>query len=261
MQQDFGNDSPRSLRSLCPTRWTVKHKTFQSVLVNYEPLLETLDSVSSGLDGNSCLEVRSKAGGIHRTLQTFECLFGMMLSERFFGITDSLSSSLQGKNVTTFDAKNAAETVSKKLLSPRSDTEFDLFWTNNTSRAQELQLSEPSLPCVCRVPRRFNSGSDPHLFSSPKEYYKKAYFELADTLNEELNKRFSQKNYELYIRRLKTYLRSSMSAQRLNHVLLLHVHKDITETLDPQCIAKEFVCRNDRRKHVFVIIMSQTTSI
>lgn len=53
------------------------------------------------------------------------------------------------------------------------------------------------------------------------------------------------------LRRHKTYLRSLMTARRLNHVLLLHIHKDITETLDLHCIAKEFVCRNDRRKSVF----------
>ena len=60
MQHDFGNDSPRSLRPLCPTRWTVKHKT---ILVNYKPLLETLDGISSGSDGSSCLEIRSKLVG------------------------------------------------------------------------------------------------------------------------------------------------------------------------------------------------------
>ena len=36
--------------------------------------------------------------------------------------------------------------------------------------------------------------------SSLKEYYKRAYFEFADTLNGELNKRFCQKNFELYIK-------------------------------------------------------------
>ena len=50
------------------------------------------------------------------------------------------------------------------------------------------------------------------------------------------------------LRRLKTYF---MTAQRLNHVLLLHVHKDIAEYLDPYLIVKEFVYRNDKRKSVF----------
>ena len=38
-------------------------------------------------------------------------VFGIMLGERFFGITDLLSSSLQGKNVTACDAKAASDTV------------------------------------------------------------------------------------------------------------------------------------------------------
>ena len=52
------------------------------------------------------------------------------------------------------------------------------------------------------------------------------------------------------LRRLKTYLRLSMTAKRLNHILLLHiVHKDLTDELG--YIAKEFVSQNDGRKNMF----------
>ena len=53
------------------------------------------------------------------------------------------------------------------------------------------------------------------------------------------------------LRRLKTFLRNSMSAQRLNHLILLHVHKDITDKLDLCKVAAEFIARNERRQHVF----------
>jgi len=33
------------------------------------------------------------------------------------------------------------------------------------------------------------------------------------------------------LRRLKTYLRNTMSQERLNHVMLLHVHKEMTDKL------------------------------
>ena len=58
-----------------------------------------------------CLEFRLKAGGILHNLQTFNLLFGVMLSQRYFGITDTLSQGLQGQNVTTFGVKHAAKTV------------------------------------------------------------------------------------------------------------------------------------------------------
>lgn len=49
------------------------------------------------------------------------------------------------------------------------------------------------------------------------------------------------------LRRLLTYLRSSMSEQRLNNCLLLHVHKEMDHTL----IAKEFIDANDERIKYF----------
>lgn len=53
------------------------------------------------------------------------------------------------------------------------------------------------------------------------------------------------------LRRIKTYLRSTMSQKRLTHVMLLHVHKEITASLDLNVIMKEFVARSERRKTVF----------
>ena len=42
------------------------------------------------------------------------------------------------------------------------------------------------------------------------------------------------------LRRLKTYLRSTMSQERLNNVIL-HIHKDITDSLDLTDIARSFL--------------------
>ena len=53
------------------------------------------------------------------------------------------------------------------------------------------------------------------------------------------------------LRRLLTYLWSSMSEQRLNNCLLLHVHKEITDSLDHTLIAKEFIEANDERRKYF----------
>ena len=43
------------------------------------------------------------------------------------------------------------------------------------------------------------------------------------------------------LRRVKSYLRSTMGQQRLNNLIVLHVHKDMTDTLDLQKIATEFI--------------------
>ena len=53
------------------------------------------------------------------------------------------------------------------------------------------------------------------------------------------------------VRRIKTYLRSTMSQQRLNHLMLLHVHKRETDALNLVDVANDFIAGNDHRKHVF----------
>ena len=53
------------------------------------------------------------------------------------------------------------------------------------------------------------------------------------------------------LKRVKTFLRSSMKQSRLNHLMLLHVHKDITDGLDLIECANDFVSANEHRLQVF----------
>ena len=51
--------------------------------------------------------------------------------------------------------------------------------------------------------------------------------------------------------RLKTYLRSTMAQDCLNHLLILYCHKARTDSIELSRIASEFVSVNDRRRHYF----------
>lgn len=62
------------------------------------------------------------------------------------------------------------------------------------------------------------------------------------------------------VRRIKTYLRSTMSQQRLNHLMLLHIHRHLTDELDLIGIANDFIVGNDHRKHFFGTESSQISS-
>ena len=53
------------------------------------------------------------------------------------------------------------------------------------------------------------------------------------------------------LRQLLTYLRSKMTEKRLNSCLLLHVHKDLTDSLDLISVAKEFIGLTDERQKHF----------
>ena len=53
------------------------------------------------------------------------------------------------------------------------------------------------------------------------------------------------------LRRLKTYLRSSMSQEKLNHVMVMHCHKDKTDSLNMVSVARDFVSKHDSRRSYF----------
>ena len=53
------------------------------------------------------------------------------------------------------------------------------------------------------------------------------------------------------LRRIKNYLRSTMSQERLNHLLLLHVHKERTDSLNLITVANDFVADSEHRLSVF----------
>ena len=50
-----------------------------------------------------------------------------------------------------------------------------------------------------------------------------------------------------------SYLRSTMAQARLNHVMLLYIHKDRTDQIDIERIAKDFILKNEQRRHYFDI--------
>jgi hypothetical protein len=51
--------------------------------------------------------------------------------------------------------------------------------------------------------------------------------------------------------RIKTYLRCIMSQQRLNHVIIPHIHKEKLDLLDLNSICSDFISKNENRKSFF----------
>ena len=53
------------------------------------------------------------------------------------------------------------------------------------------------------------------------------------------------------LKKLKTFLRSTMTQLQLNALILMYVHRDLTESMDLTDIAGSFVSVNDRRRFYF----------
>ena len=53
------------------------------------------------------------------------------------------------------------------------------------------------------------------------------------------------------LRRVKSYLRCTMGQERLNYLMLLHVHNDKTDKLDLKSISNDFVQDSVHRSNIF----------
>ena len=63
------------------------------------------------------------------------------------------------------------------------------------------------------------------------------------------------------VRCIKVYLRATMSQQRLNHLMLLHVHKSRTNSLSLVDVANNFISGHDHRKNIFGTELSSSQVI
>lgn len=62
------------------------------------------------------------------------------------------------------------------------------------------------------------------------------------------------------LRRLKTWLRTTMTQARLNHAAVCHVHQDRLDNINIKEICQQFICANDWRHHAFGSFMQELGS-
>ena len=55
------------------------------------------------------------------------------------------------------------------------------------------------------------------------------------------------------LKRVKTYLRNSKVQSRLNHVMLMNIHKEETKIMSLAGVANEFAAKYERRREDFGI--------
>ena len=268
-----------------------------------------------------------------------------MVSQLFFSITDKLSKAVQTKSICAFEATEYASVTLKCLEEERSEDRFNCLWEDLMSKKTKFGVGEPVLPRKRRAPTRLDQNSSNSYYDeSPKEMYRRIYYEIADKLKGEIERRYSSPAFALYtnvelilrkaatgesippevlsevfehfgddlqrdelttelgmlknamvgaaysidnmkekirkyqelfpqisrllqlllvmpatsatsersfssLRHIKTYLRTTMRQDRLNHLMMLYIHKDrkvsITDAM------KEFVLSNDERKCIF----------
>ncbi len=132
-------------------------------------------------------------------MQTFDFFFGLLLGENLFRHSDNLSRTLQKKDISAAEAQVIARKTVVTLQGIRNDDSFNNFWERVNLLALKNDINDPILPRRRKHPGRFEDGEGPHAFDqTPKDMYRKIYFEALDLLIQCIGTRFNQPGYQAY---------------------------------------------------------------
>ena len=185
------------IKPLCPTRWTVRAEYLRSLVLNYEVIQSVLDEILVEYSGNT--EATAAARGIATVMMKFSFLFGVVVAEKFFSVTDTLSEAVQKKSLCASEARKMAVVTVSSLRDLRSDACFERFWDEIKVKAVDLGVDEPVLPRTRRAPLRLDETTS-HTYhdETVENLYRRHYMEILDKLIGEIEWRFESPTFILY---------------------------------------------------------------
>ena len=99
------------VRVLCPTRWTVRADSMQSIIHNYSVLQSLWDQAADIVHDT---ETIARIRGVAAHMQSFEFFFGLVLGEILLHHTDNLSKTLL-KNYSASEGQRVADMMKRTL--------------------------------------------------------------------------------------------------------------------------------------------------
>ena len=87
---------------LCPTRWTVRATSLNSIYQNFNVLKEFWEDARD-FSGDS--ECRTHVIGVQAQMNQYSFLFALMLAEQVLQHTDNLSKTLQNPQLTAIEGQ------------------------------------------------------------------------------------------------------------------------------------------------------------
>ena len=182
-------------RVLCPTRWTVRAESLNSVVTNYEVLLQLWEDC---LETRLQSDIRARIIGVQSQMESYKYLYGVMLGLLILKHSDNLSRSLQKTDISASEGQEIASFTVKTLKLMRNEEHFRLFWLKVTQSAEKLNIQDAFLPRRIKKPKRYEDGICSEHSATPEEHYFKIYCQAMDLIINCIERRFNQPGYQIY---------------------------------------------------------------
>ena len=234
IQKDIENETQSDnydilrLQSLSVTRWTTRAKAAHVLLERLSELNQVLASLQ--IDKASTADVRAKAKGLLKKLDSKELIFKLIGMYEIVTILETLSKELQSKTLTAESASFSIDVARQKLIKLRTEQEFERIWkkatdvynvsskkasdegrssftdqsASNSNQGNEVKVQKERKR---QIPRRFGDGesvievalSGQTSNISLKTDLKRMYMEALDTAINRFSERFeaNQKDFSI----------------------------------------------------------------
>lgn len=239
----------RTLKPLCPTRWTVRTAALQSVIDNYGCLQEELASLAM-----ENTDAGRKCNGYANLMNSFNVFFGLKLSVLLFSAAEQTNISLQSKDISCQERNTAIKSLVSYLTRLRNDATFNSFYEGVVSTAQGL-TDDPAIPRARKRPTRYEDGSTGCEFSSVALFFRQKYYEAIDAALQTLANRFETNEGQKVMTRIEAMLlrAASTSASTKNFdvedraVLLSYPEIDIGRLVTQMSLFSDYLkCLNEK---------------
>jgi hypothetical protein len=175
------------IRPLCPTRWLVRVSAIQSLITQYDPVLDCLEEMSQPAAGSN---VTARASGLRSQLCKGSTLLALKMAQKVFGLLEMLNRSLQARYQTVSGMLKAVDETLSGLRDLRLDAAFGKLLADTEEIVAELDLEALTVPRQRKPPKRYTGDAVPRVAITVSDYYRPLYFELVDTAVQQLENRF-----------------------------------------------------------------------
>ena len=121
--EDFAPKFP-GFRTLCPTRWTVRGGSLQSVVDNRNVFQELWDEC---LETKLEPDIKGRIIGVKRQMGIFDYFCGVYVGEMLLKHSDNLSHAVQTSHISAAECQLVATFTTKKLTKIRTEEAFLYF--------------------------------------------------------------------------------------------------------------------------------------
>lgn len=144
-----------SIRPLCPTRWTLRYSSLDSLKTLAAVILEELEYISSE---NTERDVRAKAFGLIKFMSSFEFCMMLEISLELFCVTDRLSKIMQKETISAMEGKKVTELVLSTIDGWRNENHYNDLWNKTEVMHKNISADEPTMPRQRKRTSQYDTG-------------------------------------------------------------------------------------------------------